>query len=185
MSKKTIGILVGSLRRDSFNRKVAQYLSGLLEEQFDVKFLDIANLAMYNQDLDNESDAPQEWRQFRHEVKALDAVLFATPEYNRSMPAALKNALDVASRPYTDNAWSGKPGAVVSVSPGKTGAFGANHHLRQTATCLNIYLMQQPEAYIGGIASAVDANGVSDKGVQDFLTRFAAAFAVWVNRFTT
>ena len=184
MGKKTIGILVGSLRRDSLNKKVARYLSGLLEEQFDIKFLDIANLVMYNQDLDNESDTPSEWRQFRNEVKAVDAVLFVTPEYNRSMPAVLKNALDIASRPFTDNAWGGKPGAVVSVSPGKTGAFGANHHLRQVAACLDIYMMQQPEAYVGGIAGSVDANGVSDERVQSFLRKFAGAFADWVDRFT-
>ena len=184
MSKKTVGILVGSLRRDSFNKKVALYLSGLLEEQFDVKFLNIANLVLYNQDLDNDSDSPHEWLAFRQEVKALDAVLFVTPEYNRSMPAALKNALDVASRPHEANSWGGKPGAVVSVTPGKIGGFGASHHLRQTASCLNIYMMQQPEAYIGGIESAVDADGVTDESVQAFLRKFAGAFADWVNRFT-
>ena len=183
MGNKSVGILVGSLRRDSFSKKVAQYLSGLMEGQFDVKLLNISNLAMYNQDLDNEKDMPDEWRQLRQEVKALDAVLFVTPEYNRSMPAVLKNALDVASRPYGASAWSGKPGAVVSVSPGNIGGFGANHHLRQTAGCLNIYLMPQPEAYIGGIAGAVDGNGVSGKSVQDFLKQFAGAFTAWVNRF--
>jgi len=184
MSKKTIGILVGSLRRDSFCKKVGRYLSSLLEDQFEVKFLNIANLAMYNQDLDDDNNVPPEWVQFRQEVKALDAVLFITPEYNRSIPAALKNALDIASRPYKGNVWSGKPGAVVSVSPGNIGGFGANHHLRQTAACLNINLMQQPEAYIGGIVRAVDAATVTDKGVQDFLGQFAGAFAVWVNRLT-
>ncbi|MDR0286331.1 MAG: NAD(P)H-dependent oxidoreductase, partial [Clostridiales bacterium] len=141
MDKKTIGILVGSLRRDSFNKKVAEYLSGLLKEQFNVCFPDISSLVMYNQDLDNEKDTPREWLQFRKEVKSLDAVLFVTPEYNRSMPPVLKNALDIASRPYTANSWSGKPGAVVSVSPGKIGGFGASQHLRQSASCLNIYMM--------------------------------------------
>jgi len=182
MSKKTVGIIVGSLRRDSFSKKVAQYLAGLLEEQFCVRSLDISSLAMYNEDLDNEYDVPQEWRLFREEVRSLDAVLFVTPEYNRSMPALLKNALDVASRPHNANAWGGKPGAVVSVSPGKIGGFGANHHLRQSAACLNIRMMQQPEAYIGEIAASVDANGVSDKRVQDFLRLFADAFAVWINK---
>ena len=184
MGKKTVGILVGSLRRDSYSKKVALYLSGLLEGQFDVKFLDIANLVLYNEDLDNDSDLPHEWLEFRREVKSLDAVLFVTPEYNRSLPAALKNALDIASRPYTANAWSGKPGAVVSVSPGKIGGFGANYHLRQTASCLNIYMMQKPEAFIGDIVSVVDADGVADESVQGFLRRFADAFADWVSRFT-
>jgi len=182
MSKKTIGILVGSLRRDSFSKKVAQYLGGLLEERFSVAFLDIGSLSMYNQNLENEADMPREWLRFRQEVKALDAVLFVTPEYNRSMPALLKNALDVASRPMDANAWKGKPGAVVSVSPGAIGGFGANHHLRQSAACLHICMMPQPEAYVGGVAGSVDADGVSEKRTQDFLRKFADAFADWVNR---
>lgn len=184
MRKKTIGILVGSLRRESFSKKVGNYLSGLLGEQFEVKFLDLANLAMYNQDFDDDGNVPQEWRNFRQEVKAADAVLFITPEYNRATTAVLKNALDIASRPWGANGWSGKPGAVVSISPGKIGGFGANMDLRQIATCLNIYVMQQPEAYIGEIANAVDATGVSDKSVQGFLKQFADAFANWINKFT-
>ena len=183
MSKKTIGIVAGSLRKDSFCKKVAGYFSGLLDEKFDVKTLDISDLPMYNEDLDSGDSIPEEWAHLRQEVKPLDAVLFVTPEYNRSMPAVLKNALDVASRPYGANNWSGKPGAVISVTPGTLGAFGANHHLRQTATFLNIYMMQQPEAYISGIYGAVDANGVSDEKVQGFLKDFAAAYADWVNKF--
>jgi len=184
MSKKSIGILVGSLRRDSFSKKIAQYLSSLLEEQFDVKFLDIGSLAMYNEDLDNDSDIPLEWRRFRKDVKALDAILFVTPEYNRSMPPVLKNALDIASRPMTENAWGGKPGAVVSISPGKIGGFSSNNHLRQSASCLNIYMMSKPEAYIGGVFDLVDANGVCDESIQEFFRKFAAAFSDWINRFT-
>jgi len=184
LNKKTIGILAGSLRRDSFSKKVARYLGGLLEERFSITFLDIGSLDLYNQDLDNEAELPREWMRFRREVKALDAVLFVTPEYNRSMPPVLKNALDIASRPMTENAWKGKPGAVVSISPGAMGGFGANHHLRQSAACLNICMMPQPEAYIGGIAGSVDANGVSDKKTQVFLCKFADAFADWVNKLT-
>ena len=179
--KKTIGILIGSLRRESLSRKVAQYLASSLEEDFHISFLDAAPLAMYNEDLDN-GDVPREWRDFRQAVKALDAVLFVTPEYNRSIPAVLKNALDVASRPYSSNAWSGKPGAVVSISQGMIGGFGANHHLRQSAACLNINVMQQPEAYLGGVANSVNADGVHDKRTQDFLSKFAKAFADWINK---
>ena len=181
--KKTVGILVGSLRRDSFSKKVAEYLSFLLEEQFDCRFLDITSLALYNEDLDNENEMPKEWQCFRQSVKALDAVLFVTPEYNRSIPAVLKNALDVASRPYSSNSWSGKPGAVMSVSPGMIGGFGANHHLRQSASCLNIYLMQQPEAYFGGVEASMDIDGVFNKHAQDFLRKFADAFTDWVHKF--
>jgi len=184
MGRKTIGIVAGSLRRDSYCKAVGRYLAGLLDGQFDVKFVDISDLAVYSEDLDNGEDAPREWERLRREVKALDAVLFVTPEYNRSMPAALKNALDVASRPYGANCWGGKPGAVVSVSPGSIGAFGANHHLRQTAAFLNIFMMQQPEAYIGGIDRAVNAGAVDDEKLQDFLRQFAGAYAVWVKEFT-
>ena len=183
MNKKTVGIFVGSLRRDSYSKKVAKYLAGLLEEKFDVKFPDISKLALYNEDLDND-DIPEEWRVFREEVKALDAVLFVTPEYNRSVPGVLKNALDVASRPSGMGAWSGKPGAVAGVSPGKIGACAACGHLRQIASSLNIYMMAQPEAYVGGISDAVDDESVSDKGVQGFLRLFAGAFADWVDIFT-
>ena len=182
MAKKTIGILVGSLRSGSYSMKVAAYLSSLLEARYDIRFLDIGGLALYNQDLEDGGDVPQEWRRLRQEVRASDAVLFVTPEYNRSIPAALKNALDVASRPYTANAWGGKPGAAVSISPGSIGGFGASGHLRQTASCLNILMMAQPEACIGGIAGLVDADGVCDKGAQDFLRKFADAFAAWVDR---
>jgi len=184
MGKTTIGIVVGSLRRDSYSKKVAQYLAGLLEADFDVKFLDISDIALYNQDLDNDSGMPEEWRRLRQDVKVADAVLFVTPEYNRSIPGALKNALDVASRPYADNAWSGKPGAVVGVSPGKLGAFGACHQLRQIATCLNILMMQRPETYISEIENATDESGVSDKRTQESLQKFAVSFAAWIGKFT-
>ena len=183
MNKKTVGIFVGSLRRESYSKKVARYLADLLGEQFTVKVLDISALPLYNEDLDNEDDMPKEWKDFREDVKAFSAVLFVTPEYNRSLPAVLKNALDVASRPKKDNVWNGKPGAVVSVSPGKIGGFGANHHLRQIATCLNISMMQQPEAYVGEISGAVNADGISDTKVREVLQRFVSAYIDWVNRF--
>jgi len=183
MEKKIIGILVGSLRKNSFSETIARHLSGLLADQFDVKLLDISNLTMYNQDLDMEEATPQAWIDFRREVKAVDAVLFVTPEYNRSIPAVLKNALDIASRPYGQNSWNDKPGAVVSFSPGNLGGFGANHHLRQIATCLNIHLMGQPEAYIGNVAAITDSTGVTDEGAKKFLLTFANAFAEWINKF--
>ncbi|MCL2082667.1 MAG: NAD(P)H-dependent oxidoreductase [Oscillospiraceae bacterium] len=180
MVKKSIGIIVGSLRRDSLSKKTALYLSGLLENSFGVTFINIGSLAIYNQDLDSDRDVPVEWRRFRQSISELDAVLFVTPEYNRSIPPVLKNALDIASRPMSENAWSGKPGAIVSVGAGRVGGFGVNHHLRQSATCLNIYMMQQPEAYIGGIADVMDANGVPDKSTQEFLCKFAADFTEWI-----
>ena len=185
MKKKSIGILVGSLRRDSFSKKAATYLAEQLEDRFDVDFIDLSSLAIYNPDIDNDDDMPEGWRSFRKEVIAADAVLFVTPEYNRSMPAVLKNALDIGSRPFSESAWYGKPGAIISISQGKTGGFGGNHHMRQTAACLNINMMQQPEAYIGGITELVDESGVSDSDAQAFFQKFANAYADWVNRFVS
>jgi len=179
MSKQTIGVVVGSLRAQSFCGRVANYLASSLDA-FDAKFLAIGDLPLYSEEL--EADVPPPWRRFREELAQVDAVLFVTPEYNRSMPAALKNALDVGSRPYGTNGWDGKPGAVVSVSPGALGGFGANHHLRQVATFLNIAMMQQPEAYVGGIGAAVDETTVVDPKVTGFLDQFAQAFTNWITR---
>ena len=182
MAKKVIGILSGSLRRGSFGKRIALHVSGLLKEHFDVKFLDIGSLVMYNQDLDDDNATPQAWQDFRREVKALDGVLFVTPEYNRSIPPVLKNALDIASRPYGKNNWGGKPGAVISHSPGKLGGFGANHHLRQIAACLDIHLLGQPEAYIGEEIPLLNETGVADENLKKFFQVFADAFVKWVNR---
>jgi len=184
MTKRTIGVLVGSLRQNSFSKKVAQYLGTMLEERFDVKFIGIGSLAMYNQDFDDPQKTPPEWLHFREEIKASDAVLFVTPEYNRSMPAVLKNALDIGSRPAGESVWGAKPGAVVSVSPGRIGGFGCNNHLRQTATWLNIYMMQQPEAYIGDVANMVDVDGVTSEWLQGFLRKFADSFGAWIDKLT-
>jgi len=108
-------------------------------------------------------------------------VLFVTPEYNRSVPAALKNALDVGSRPYGQSVWTGKPGAVVSASPGAIGGFGANHHLRQSLVFLNVPAMQQPEAYLGGADKLFDAAGApANEGTRKFLAGFMQAFAGWI-----
>jgi len=136
-------------------------------------------LPIYNQDGDEEPPAP--WREFRDRIKAADAVLIVTPEHNRSVPAALKNALDVGSRPYGKNVWGGKPGAVVSASPGSIGGFGANHHLRQSLVFLNVPAMAQPEAYIGGADKLFDATGkLVNEGTRKFLQGFMQAYDAWI-----
>ena len=110
-------------------------------------------------------------------------MLFVTPEYNRSVPAALKNAIDVGSRPYGASAWDGKPAAIMSVSPGAIGGFGANHHLRQSLVFLNMPALQQPEAYIGGAANLFDAEGkLTNPGTADFLKKFMQAFATMIEK---
>ena len=182
MKKKTIGVVVGSVREGAYSRSVARYLEKIAPEGLTLTTLDIGHLPLYNQDYD--SNPPAEYKKFRDDVRALDGFLFVTPEHNRSFPAALKNALDIASRPYGQSAWNGKPGGVVSVSPGALGGFGANHHLRQVLTFLNVFTMQQPEAYVGRIADAVDEKGeIVNPGVQDLLKGFMGAFAAWVDTF--
>lgn len=133
---------------------------------------------MYNQDL--EQNPPKEWVEFREKVKKLDALLFLTPEYNRSVPAVLKNALDVGSRPPGKSCWNAKPAAIVSVSTGSISGFGANHHLRQSLTFLNVPTMAQPEAYIGNVADLFDEQGnLINDSTKEFLKSFMQAFEKW------
>src|SRR6185437_12960879 len=154
---RNIAVLVGSLRRESFTRKIAQTLIKLAPATLDLQIVEIGGVSFYNQDL--EPSPPADWLTFREKLRAADGILFATPEYNRSVPGVLKNAIDVASRPKEKNVFNGKPGAVISVSPGSISGFGANHHLRQMLVFLNVPTMQQPEAYIGHVANMFDQNG--------------------------
>jgi chromate reductase, NAD(P)H dehydrogenase (quinone) len=174
-----VAVFVGSLRKDSFTRKVAHALVGLAPSSLKLNIVEIGQLPLYNQD--EEENPPSTWASFRKRVREADAVLFVTPEYNRSVPGVMKNALDVASRPYGKSAWDGKPGAVISVSPGVLGGFGANHHLRQSLVFLNVPVMQQPEAYIGGVAELFDTNGkLTNEGTRNFLSKILEAFAAWI-----
>ena len=173
-------VLVGSLRKASFSRMLANALISLAPSSMKLDIVEIGQLPFYNQDLDI-NPPPAAWTAFRQRVKAADAVLFVTPEYNRSVPAALKNALDVGSRPYGSSVWDRKPGAVVSSSPGAIGGFGANHHLRQSLVFLNVPTMQQPEAYIGRVDKLFDERGkLASDGTRKFLQEFMQAFANWV-----
>lgn len=176
---KKIAIFVGSLRKDSFNRKMANNMIRLAPASLQLEIVEIGHLAMYNQDLDEKP--PREWLEFRQRIKDSDGVLFLTPEYNRSVPGVLKNAIDIASRPYGHSAWDGKPGAVMSISPGAIGGFGANHHLRQSLVFLNVPVLQQPEAYIGNAAKLFDANGMlANSETREFITQFLNAYEEWV-----
>jgi chromate reductase, NAD(P)H dehydrogenase (quinone) len=139
-------------------------------------------LPLYNADLEGDAP-PAAWSRLRAEVRAVDALLFVTPEYNRSVPGCLKNALDVGSRPPGQGVWQKKPGAIISVSPGAMGGFGANHHLRQSLVFLDVPLLQQPEAYLGGAGAYFDAEGrfVADQ-TRALLQRFMTAYADWIER---
>jgi chromate reductase len=176
---RSVAVLVGSLRKDSFNRKMANALAALALPSLKLGIVEIGDLSHYNQDLD--ASPPPAWTAFRALIKAADAVLFVTPEYNRSVPGVLKNAIDIASRPYGESAWSGKPGAVISVSPGAIGGFGANHHLRQSLVFLGVPAMAQPEAYIGGAKDLFDeAFGIKNDSTREFLKKFIEAYAKWI-----
>jgi chromate reductase len=180
---RNVAVLVGSLRKNSFNRKVAGALAALAPASLKLEIVEIRDLPLYDEDLDG-ANVPAAWTTFRQRVKPADAVLFVTPEYNRSVPGVLKNAIDVGSRPYGQSVWDRKPGAVVSVSPGAIGGFGANHHLRQSLVFLNVPCMQQPEAYIGGAGSLFDAEGkLANDKTGEFLGKFTQAFATWIEKF--
>ena len=180
MASRKIAVIVGSLRKESFNRKVAKTIMLLAPQQLEMEIVEIGHLPLYNQDDD---DAPPPVSaEFRAKIKEFDGVLFVTPEYNRSMPGVLKNAIDIASRPYGQSAWNGKPGGVVSVSPGAISGFGANHHLRQSMVFLNMPAMPQPEAYIGNIGNQFDGDNLTNDSTKKFLQTFVDAFATWVER---
>jgi chromate reductase len=182
MTKK-IAVFVGSLRKESYNLKMAKVLEALAPESLKLEIIEIGGLPLYNQDYDDEGVPPAAWTSFREFVKTFEGFLFVTPEYNRSIPGVLKNAIDVGSRPYGQSVWTGKPGAVISVSPGAIGGFGANHHLRQSLVFLDVPTMQQPEAYIGNAATLFDAHGdIPNETTREYLRKFINAFSAWVTR---
>ena len=176
-----VAVLVGSLRKESLNRKVAVALARMAPPSLHLEIVEIGNLPLYNQD--DDANPPPNSAKFKARIQRADAVIFVTPEYNRSVPGVLKNAIDIASRPYGKSAWSGKPAAVVTVSPGAIGGFGANHHLRQSLVFLDMPTLQQPEAYIGGAAELFDAQGnLAKESTREFMRKFLAAFAQWIER---
>ncbi|SDI13668.1 chromate reductase [Pseudomonas delhiensis] len=176
-----VAVLVGSLRKESLNRKVALALAERAPANLKLEIVEIGQLPLYNEDLDGDN-APASYAPFRERIRRADAVLFVTPEYNRSVPGALKNAIDVGSRPYGKSAWGGKPGGVVSVSPGAIGGFGANHALRQSLVFLDVPCMQQPETYLGGAGNFFDATGKANDQVGPFLQTIIDSYARWVEK---
>jgi chromate reductase len=178
-TSQKVAVLVGSLREGSLNRRAAKALAALAPAGMDLQIVEIGQLSLYNQDLD--ASPPPAWVAFREQIRGADAVLFVTPEYNRSVPGVLKNAIDIGSRPYGQSVWNGKPGAVMSVAPGAIGGFGANHHLRQSMVFLNVLMMQQPEAYVGGAANLFDdAGALTNESTRKFFENFITAFSAWI-----
>ncbi|HIU63615.1 MAG TPA: NAD(P)H-dependent oxidoreductase [Candidatus Avacidaminococcus intestinavium] len=179
---KKVAVLVGSLRKDSFSKKVAEELIRQAPAMLQGEIVDISALNMFNQDLEEEGKTPASWIEFRNKVREFDAVLFVTPEYNRSVPPVLKNAVDIGSRPYGQSVWDGKAGAILSVSPGRIGGFGANHHLRQSLVFLNVATLQAPEAYFGEIDKGIGPDGKFDERTTGHLKDFMTAFADWIKK---
>jgi chromate reductase len=176
---RDVAVLVGSLRKESFTRKLAIAMKAIAPAPLSLEIVEIRDLDLYNPDL--EAKVPPPWLEFRDRIRRADALLFTTPEYNRSVPGLLKNAIDVGSRPAGKSVFEGKPGAVVSNSPGMLGGFGANHHLRQSLVFLNVPTMQQPEAYIGGVTELFDADGkFAKESTRQFVEKFLVAFAAWI-----
>ena len=175
-----IAIIVGSLRKDSLNRKVARSICALRGDNLDCSMVEIGDLPLYNQDLD--SNPPEQWTRFRGVVGAADGILFVSPEYNRGIPGVLKNAIDVGSRPYGQSVFDRKPAAIVTASPGSIGGFGANHQIRQAAVFLNMPVMAQPEAYLGHVTDdSFDESGCLKEGpLKELVTKLAYAFHDWV-----
>lgn len=177
---KTIGIFAGSLRKESFSKKIARAVVEMAPEGFEFKIISMEGLPIYNQDFDDYDQVPENYVKFRNEVKLLDGFIFVTPEYNRSIPGVLKNAIDVGSRPKGESVWNGKPGAVFSNSPGNLSGFGANHHLRQCLVSLNVPTMQQPEVYLAKIAEVFDEQGkIKNEKTTAFLQKAVGAYIDW------
>jgi chromate reductase len=173
-------VLVGSLRKESFNLKLAKAMQKVSPQNLKLEIVEIRDLTIYNQDLDTENP-PAEWVSFRNRIRPADAVLFVTPEYNRSVPGRLKNAIDIGSRPFGKSVFQKKPAAVASLTGGALGAFGANNHLRQMLVFLDMPPLQQPEVYLGGAAKMFDAEGnFVQESTKEFIVKFLTTFASWI-----
>lgn len=179
-----VALISGSLRKDAVSTKIAKSVAELFPQEFQTELIEIGQLPLYNQDFDDEGNTPEVYTEFRNKIQEVDAVLFVTPEYNRSYSAALKNALDVGSRPYGQSVWDGKPAAIISQSPGNLSGFGANHHLRQVLTFLNMPVVQQPEVYLANSYELLDENGkIKDEGTTQFLQSFVYTFVDLIKKY--
>lgn len=179
MSHYKIAVFVGSLRKDSINRRLAQALDKLAGDRASFEYIQIGDIPLYNQDHD--SQFPAQGTRMKSQVRAADAVLFVTPEYNRSIPGVLKNAIDTASRPYGDGAFDGKPAAVIGTSTGAAGTCMAQQHLRNVLVFVNLAVMAQPEAFLQYKEGLIEADGtVTNEGNRKFLQGFVDSFLVWI-----
>jgi chromate reductase len=178
-----VGLIIGSLRQASYSRRIARSLAELAPPGMAFDELAIEDLPIYNGDL--EAQAPASWQRLRGQVRASDALLFVVPEYNRSIPGGVKNAIDVASKPTGQNCWSGKPALVVSQSAGPLGGLAGSFALKQTLAGVNAATMPHPEVYLGRVATLFDGDGPMVADTQKFLRGVLESFETWIARFTT
>lgn len=181
MSQYNIAVIVGSLRRESYNRKLALAVAKLAPAEFSFKHLKIDDLPPYNQD--NDANPPEPVRRLKTEIKAAQGLLFVTPEYNRSVPGVLKNAIDHASRPYGQSAWDGKPAGILGTSIGAIGTAVAQQHLRNTLAYLNVHALNQPEVFLQVKDGFFDeSGGVADADTKKFLQGWMDRYAAWIKK---
>lgn len=180
---KKIGLISGSLRKDSYNTKILKEIIDMLPEGYEGHIIEIGDLPLYNEDID-QGNPPESYERFRSEIEEMDGYIMATPEYNRSIPAAIKNALDVGSRPYGHNKWDNKPVGVISSSLSSVGGAIANHALRQVFVFLNLIPLQKPEAYLNNIHECFLENGRLDDRTSSFLKDYVDAFIEHLNKFS-
>jgi chromate reductase len=179
MAIRTVAVIVGSLRKESYNRKLGMALAKIAAPGLDFQFLEIGDLPLYNQDLD--ANFPQNVLEMKDTIRDADAVLFLTPEYNRSIPGVLKNAIDWCSRPYGQGAWSGKPAAVAGAAGGAIGTALAQQHLRNVLAYLDMPTLGQPEVFLQFKEGLVDSDyNVTNEATAKFLTGFVTRFAAWI-----
>lgn len=181
MSTYSIAVIVGSLRKDSFNHALAQALTKLAPAEFSLTFVEIGDLPLYDQDDDGNPAEPV--KRLKNEIKAADGLLFVTPEYNRSIPGVLKNALDQASRPYGQSAWSGKPAGILGISVGAIGTALAQQHLRNVLAYLDVPTLGQPEIFLQMKEGFFDDLGNIGQGSKAFIQTWMDRFADWVKRY--
>jgi chromate reductase len=180
MSEYQIAVVVGSLRKDSFNRKMADAIVSLAPPDFSFKQVQIGDLPLYNQD--DDANQAESVKRLKREIAASQGILFVTPEYNRSIPGVLKNAIDHASRPYGQSAWAGKPAGVMGVSPGATGTSMAQQHLRNVLATLDVRTLCQPEAFIQAKDGLFDEAGNIGANSKKFLQNWMDKYVAWVKK---
>jgi chromate reductase len=177
----SVAVIVGSLRKESFSLKIANAFAKLAPSSLKLEIVTLHGLSFFNQDL--EATPSADWVTFRETIQKSDAVLFVTPEYNRSVPGVLKNAIDVGSRPYGKSSFNGKPTGIVANSPGPLGGVAAAMHLKTILPGISGPIMQQPEIYLNGIGTAFDDKGnLTTEALEKVMKAYIDAFAAWVDR---